>query len=241
LAPCGDVCFERREEVAVPGAISIATADFDDDLIEDVVVASDRGVHAYFGSAAEPGRPEGLLAAASTIVDTDRIGAAIAGDLDGDGDGDVGVLGYRNDPEFDPPEYAAVYGDGAGGFAAPQVLGQWIMPGRSFPTGLAAGDLDGNGDLEAVVTDYNNVIIDPFLFSQVQTFGDDPSDAFAHRIVGVQLDRVVAGDIDGDGFDDVATAVGTHFYVLRSDGTDSSALGLTARSSSSMFPATSAE
>ena len=109
------------------------------------------------------------------------------GDLDGDGDLDAFVTNRNNE------ENRIYLNDGSGVFTAP-------TPPSSFPAnnsrGVALGDLDGDGDLDAFVTNYNNQENQVYLNdgSGGFTAPTPPSSFPAKDSRGVAL-----GDLDGDG------------------------------------------
>lgn len=116
-------------------------------------------------------------------------GAIAAGDVDGDGDGDVLTGTGDNFPRI-----WAWPGDGAGD------LGEAIESGVFTFTILAVGDLDGDGIGDAITDVPGNA----WRLQLLRGLGDG---GFAPAVVhdGANFDHIVAGDVDGDGRADVVT------------------------------------
>ena len=138
-----------RSRWAVPGTRS-ATADFNGDDIDDAAVVANNGLRVC-SSAAHRHRRAAKVSVASDPASANPAGYyryLIAGDLDGDGDSDLGALGF---PLGSVKEYVVIAGDGDGGFA-PAVTESYVVSQWLLITGLAAGDVDGDGDLEAILS-----------------------------------------------------------------------------------------
>jgi hypothetical protein len=199
MVPCGGGCLQAHEEIPVGAEVrELAPADVDGDGVTDVAVVTSVDARVYFGGAATPPRPEGLVADEFVAVEPGfgpwtRV---VAGDFDDDGDADLGV-GSSSGYEF-------VAGDGNRGFAPPAI--GTIGPSSAIYGGLAAGDVDGDGDLEVLVTVSGLGVSD--FFSSVLVFRDGTSPAPGYHQAGPAwsgfFDEVTAGDLDGDGIDDVA-------------------------------------
>jgi hypothetical protein len=200
-APCGTGCWQVQEKITLPGpAASVATGDLDGDGVDDVVVATTVGTLAYLGGPADGSRPAGLVADDSFVVDATTGGSTVVtADLDGDGDLDVGIRGTNLDPSWPVPQYVEVLGDGAGGVAPAVVRAEWPSAG-AIATGPAVADIDGNGD-EEVLFAVGHALVGT---ASLVAFGDDAVDDALSVEVGF-VREVVAGDLDGDGRDDVAT------------------------------------
>lgn len=108
-----------------------------------------------------------------------------AGDIDGDGDGDV-ALGSQG-------------ADGAFWYSNPDWTRHPIAKG-DFTTDGRLGDVDGDGRLDFVVSDYGADKIVWF-----QNPGSPDASWDRHEIGERFAHDVVLGDVDGDGLDDVIT------------------------------------
>jgi len=113
----------------------------------------------------------------------------VAADLDGDGDLDLAV---NTHVVTGTGELQLYYNDGTGVFARREAV-----PSGAFPSGLAAGDLDGDGVAELVSLEksQNQVLV----FRRASA-GAWASTAYAVRAVG---DDIAVADVDGDGHRDV--------------------------------------
>ena len=123
-----------------------------------------------------------------------RSNAVALGDLDGDGDLDAFVATLRQFPTSPNMDFAdRIYlNDGAGTFTD---SGQTLASAQS--TDVALGDLDGDGDLDAVVARG-----DPDGSSRDAVFLNDGSGQMiqsAQVFEDVYSSAVALGDLDGDG------------------------------------------
>jgi FG-GAP-like repeat len=207
MARCGDGCLERREEIPVGDTVrDLAVGDVDGDGVDDIVVVTtgpdqlvDGEVQVFFGGPATTGRPEGLVADDSVVAATadpslEPWTEAATGDLDGDGDVDLALTSTGL--------YHYVAGDGAGGFAAPVIVA--LLPSRASLTGLAVGDVDGDGQQEVAISVSGLGIGD--VVGSVSVFENGTTSVRQHDENSRRFGDVAAGDIDGDGIDDVAVA-----------------------------------
>jgi hypothetical protein len=223
MAPCGDGCLTRREQVPVGGEVrQLAAADFDGDGASDVAVVTSVEARVYFGGAASPVRPEGLVADEFVPI-TSEFGSwshVVAGDFDDDGDADLGLCGG-------PYEFVA--GDGNRGFAPP------VGPGGlfTFCDGMATGDVDGDGDAEVLFSRLEGAEGE-ILFGGVFAYNGASFVASYTEVEGELsgiFEALTAGDIDGDGMDDVAVVINRspldvpEVRLMRSTGTGFTGFG----------------
>jgi hypothetical protein len=196
MTPCGGGCLERQEEVPVGGEVSqVAAADFDGDGVADIAVVTSGVARVYFGGEAQAGRPEGLVAddfviAAEPVFEP--WGGVIAGDFDGDGDADLALTSRQ--------VYDYVAGLGNGTFSP--VANVVLLPARASISGLAGGDVDGDGVPEVVLSDTGLGATN--ILGEVRVFHDGVSQVGLYTESGLLFGGLAAGDIDGDGMDDVA-------------------------------------
>ena len=103
--------------------------------------------------------------------------------------------------------------DGTGTFR-----GHWARPDAGLLYGIAVlGDLDGDGDADAVVTNGDRQVQRP-----TRILVNDGAGRFTdsgQELPSVRAGRAVMGDLDGDGAPDlVLTSRGEPFRVWRNDG-----------------------
>ena len=120
-----------------------------------------------------------------------------AADLDGDGRCDL------VSPSYDTGFVSVLFGDGRGGFRAADPV-----PAGPAPFTVDVADLDGDGKLDLVFSNYSGQITDPsddaitFLLGDGRGgFRKGPRLQAGHGPI-----QIAAGDINGDGAADVATA-----------------------------------
>jgi len=136
--------------------------------------------------------------------DQGRTVAAVAGDVDGDGDLDL-VRAIR----FGPLE--VLRNDGSGRFDLDPAA---IPPGTVAAVDLALGDLDGDGDLDLALLQSGAA---PTLWTNDGRGGFSPTTGPAGD---AGWTRVAAGDLDGDGRCDLllTAARGPHLVLLQRGG-----------------------
>ena len=118
---------------------TLAIGDFNGDGNPDLAIPVDNGIFILFGDGT------GRFPTGTTFTTTEEFGPIAAADLNKDGKQDLIV-------ESLPRGVVEVLlGDGGGGFGLPQVY--FVAPVGAYPTGLAIGDVNGDGILDIVTTD----------------------------------------------------------------------------------------
>lgn len=134
-------------------------------------------------------------------------GAVDAGDVDGDGNPDIVVLAGDQYYGDDSTELLVYLGNGDGTLGAPT---SFPLPTKANAREVVLHDVNGDGNLDAVVASFNNDI------RVLEGFGDGTFDAelvFPAPNDSTDLD---IGDLDGDGRPDVVfTSILGRFYVYR--------------------------
>jgi hypothetical protein len=120
--------------------VSIGVADFNRDGKADIIVATNNGARAQFGSILLfAGNGDGTFQAPSTVATNKVWGTIIVTDFNGDGKADF-VVGQGSD--------ANIYvGDGTGNFSPAATL----FTGSSLPTPLAVADFNNDGKADVAM------------------------------------------------------------------------------------------
>jgi len=173
------------EEWGRLGVAAFAVADFDGDGLDEFLMGTSENSYAD-GAYLHLMNVDGGETPVSIWSDTEgngRVSEIEVGDMDGDGDvdflavGEVGAWLYLN--------------DGTGQFEL-----AWIAPEASHFVSAALADLNGDGHLDILL---------PSDLRRFSAFLNDGSASFTdvnHGYLG-QGRAVAAGDIDGDGVDDI--------------------------------------
>ena len=129
----------------------------------------------------------------------------VIADLDGDGKPDLIVSDDYND-SISLYRNISTNGTLSAGSFAPRVA-LVAPPGSYSPYGLVVADVDGDGKLDIVASDYSESLVS--VYRNTCTPGDLSSNAFATRVdfaSGAQPQGVEVKDIDGDGRPDLLVA-----------------------------------
>jgi len=188
--------------------------DVNGDGFDDVVVGApfdSNEVLVYFGSATGPSlTPDQALTTALTGTDDDDWGwsVASAGDVNGDGFGDV-IVGA---PKWTSSTggAAVLLGSSTGLASSGTVLAGSSTPGGEFGLSVAsAGDVNSDGYDDVIVGEPGAASGSAYIFHGSPTgIGSTASTTISAATASVELGTSVAGagDVDGDGFDDVLVA-----------------------------------
>lgn len=182
----------------------VAAADLNGDGSTDVVVASHSGgaLHTRFNLGDGAMGSESVYALPGFQV---NLFGVCTGDIDGDGLPEVVACAYNSNL------IAVLWNNGDGSFAAPTMIAQ--SGGPAIPI---LADVDGDGDLDLVVTNYYTARVSVRM-NTGGTFGPALQYGVGNGPWGVR-----AGDLDGDGAVDLVTAnnAGTISVLLNNgDGT----------------------
>ncbi len=219
---------ESNDEAANFGYSVASAGDVNGDGYGDVIVAAhghdgdllvEGAAFVYHGSAS------GLSSSAAWTAETDQAFARVsavsgAGDVNGDGYGDVVVGSYRYDNGQTDEGRAFVYHGSSTGLAT---AAAWTAEGNQgsafFGWSVStAGDVDGDGYSDVIIGAlwHDNGQVDEGRAYLYHGSASGLSASFAWRVesnrVGANLGKSVAtaGDVNGDGYSDVI--VGAHQY-----------------------------
>ncbi len=176
-------------------AYELAVADFDGDGIPDVAVAGEGpSTWVLLGSG------DGTMVPAGALKSGTYGANVLAADLSGDGKADLALADQSG-------TVSIALGQGDGAFADPVSYDLKDMPHNSVWT-VVAGDLNGDGALDLMAAIYGTGIFDPAAPGRLAVLLNKGGGTYAAPVfyddpVAV---AVVAGDFNGDGALDAATA-----------------------------------
>jgi len=192
---------------------SVALGDLDGDGDLDAYAANRFDDHTWVNQGGAQGGTEGQFLDSGQVLDTHRGYDVGLGDFDGDGDLDAFVASA-----YAPANFVWINQGGAQGGVAGQLVDSGQRLGSSDSRGVALGDLDNDGDIDAFVTNRGDDEPDRVWFNQSSStlsanFDlDDNIDGadflIWQRNVGVPSGATLAdGDADGNGSVDGADLV----------------------------------
>jgi hypothetical protein len=201
------------------------TLDVNGDGLPDLAVgapdaASNLGkAYVYLGSATGFSTTPQTTLTGAAIPESPNQGffgttVASAGDLNGDGFGDL-VVGAMSDGESDPLVY--VYFGGPAGISSPQIVLTDHGSGAFQASMAAAGDVNGDGFGDLIVGERTDFDTTADAWVYFGSFDGISASSAAHLVGPVSAGAVAgpvvasAGDLDGDGFGDVF--VGADYFL----------------------------
>ncbi|HVS10078.1 MAG TPA: VCBS repeat-containing protein [Planctomycetota bacterium] len=175
--------------------LSIASADLDGDGHPDLVT---NGVCVRLGIG------DGTFGPATFYASDSGSRDVVAADLDGDGILDLATCNIGAGGPLDSQSMAVLIGKGNGSFEPPVLYAGSASPQLLGVTGIVAGDVDSDGDLDVMVS--NHASNDVSLF---RNHGNGTFEPHIRYGAGWGASEVFLGEFTGDGEDDLAVLVST--------------------------------
>ena len=215
----GDGTFTPELKYDAGALVSISSADLDRDGDSDLAFTE----HVFLSSAGHTAGGVSVLLNDGDGTFPGKVhyetrggaGSVSTADLDGDGNTDVAASNGGLTEHFPPWMVSVFLNDGGGALAGPAeyATGEW-------PTSLFCADLDGGGDHDIAAANMKPFGDVPSTVSVLLNNGDGTLVAQIEYPVGDSPHAVSAGDLDGDGDSDLATAntYGESVSILLNDG-----------------------
>jgi hypothetical protein len=195
----GDGTFASPYQVSVPsGMFGITAGDFDEDGKLDLATTTALGINTIFGNG------DGTYGAQVMLNAPEGTHDIVARDLNGDGHVDLlGQGAHSYPPSTTGGSLVVLLGNGDGTFQPRQIY----RGDPSGTTGIDVGDVDGDGDPDVLLSNYDANDVSTFLNRGDGTF--DPQRRYGGA--GVLIDIRVR-DFTGDGVLDIGLAA-TNGYL----------------------------
>jgi|HubBroStandDraft_2_1064218.scaffolds.fasta_scaffold02271_7 hypothetical protein len=197
----GDGTFQKALKLSVPGPISLAAGDFNEDGNLDLAVVEDVGtgdgtLAIFLGDG-----KGGFKLSASYTLGPVSVSVAVA-DFNGDGHLDVAVT---NKGFTGPGSMMTFFGDGHG-----KLRGRKVYMVAGAPFGLATADLNGDHHPDLAVTQFKNGSVAVLLNDGTGGFGKSiPYNAGGGEVIDVKI-----ADLRNDGREDLVIANGSQGMVV---------------------------
>ncbi len=196
----GNASFAGATVYGTPSAANrVAIGDFDEDGILDLAVTHASGLMTFRGNGTG-GTGNGTFAAGVAESGIGQCVGIVAADLDNDGVLDLAVTDSVGNRVGILIGGAFPTGDGNGAFGSPVFYGT-----GGNPEGIAAGDLDLDGDLDLVTANFGSNSISRLRNTGTNGFGTGVFSVSSYTTFGGPH-AVVLHDFDDDGDPDVAVA-----------------------------------
>ncbi|HEX4750130.1 MAG TPA: FG-GAP-like repeat-containing protein [Bryobacteraceae bacterium] len=193
--------FTLQFSFVAGGANQITGADFNNDGILDLIVASPSGTQLFLGNGDGSFNPTPAATAAGTIY-------VSIGDFNGDGSPDIAIV-----DETHPNTVDIILGDGMGGFH-PTYFSASV---GSEPAYMVVADFDGDGTQDLAVANSGDGTVSILLGNGDGTL----QPALTTQSYGNGLAAIAVSDFSGDGIPDLAVffSQGVDLVLGQGDGT----------------------